>query len=147
MVKRAKYPLIIVLGLGLAGGLLLSLGTADLTTLLQRPVEVPALASGATPDYALHVEPIFKAPCLSCHQDNNAQGGYLMTSYDQVMTSGVHAPNVRAGDLAGDLIRRIQRDPLSSWGPMPPALPLRPEEISIIARWVEAGALPPGSAK
>jgi hypothetical protein len=147
MLKHAKYPLIIVLALALTGGLLLVLGVVVPTTLLQRPVEVPTLASGAAPDYTLHVEAIFNARCLSCHQDNNAQGGYLMTSYDQVMTSGVHAPNVRAGDLGGDLIRRIRREPLSTGGAMPPILSLRPEEISIITRWVEAGALPPGSAK
>jgi hypothetical protein len=36
----------------------------------------------------------------------------------------------------------INREEIEAGGPMPPTRPLRPEEIDIITRWVEAGALP-----
>ncbi len=58
------------------------------------------------------------------------------------MTSGDYAPNVIGGDLTSNLIRMINREEIEAGGPMPPTRPLRPEEIDIITRWVEAGALP-----
>jgi hypothetical protein len=58
------------------------------------------------------------------------------------MTSGDYAPNVIGGDLSSNLIRMINREEIEAGGPMPPTRPLRPEEIDIVTRWVEAGALP-----
>jgi hypothetical protein len=59
-----------------------------------------------------------------------------------MMTSGDNAPNVVGGDLGSNLIRMLNREEIEAGGPMPPTRPLRPEELDIITRWVEAGALP-----
>ena len=103
---------------------------------------IPALAEGEIPDYETHVFPIFKRRCLSCHREGKEKGNYIMTTYEAVMTSGDYAPNVIGGDLSSNLIRMINREEIEAGGPMPPTRPLRPEEIDIITRWVEAGALP-----
>lgn len=103
---------------------------------------IPALAEGEIPDYETHVYPIFKRRCISCHREGKAKQNYVMTDYQSVMTSGDHAPNVIAGDLGSNLIRMINREEIEAGGAMPPTRPLRPEEIDIITRWVEAGALP-----
>lgn len=103
---------------------------------------IPALAEGEIPDYETHVFPLLRRRCISCHRQGREQGGYLMTDYDSLMNSGDHAPNIIGGDLSSNLIRMINREEIEAGGPMPPTRPLKPEEIDIITRWVEAGALP-----
>jgi mono/diheme cytochrome c family protein len=103
---------------------------------------IPALADGEVPDYEIHVYPIFRRRCISCHREGKEKGNYIMTDYQSVMDSGDYAPNVIGGDLGSNLIRMINREEIEAGGPMPPTRPLRPEEIDIITRWVEAGALP-----
>ncbi|GAB4541481.1 MAG: hypothetical protein Kow0063_32320 [Anaerolineae bacterium] len=114
----------------------------DRLVIEEEELAIPALAEGEIPDYETHVFPIFKRRCLSCHREGKEKGNYIMTSYEAVMTSGDHAPNVIAGDLSSNLIRMINREEIEAGGPMPPTRPLRPQEIDIITRWVEAGALP-----
>jgi mono/diheme cytochrome c family protein len=105
-------------------------------------VAIPALAEGEVPDYETHVAPLLKRRCFACHREGKAKQNYVMTDYQSVMTSGDNAPNVVGGDLGSNLIRMINREDIEVGGPMPPTRPLRPEEIDIITRWVEAGALP-----
>jgi mono/diheme cytochrome c family protein len=103
---------------------------------------IPALAEGEIPDYETHVYPIFKRRCISCHREGKEKGNYIMTDYASLMTSGDYAPNVIGGDLNSNMILMINRQEIEAGGPMPPTRPLRPEEIDIITRWVQAGALP-----
>jgi mono/diheme cytochrome c family protein len=103
---------------------------------------IPALAEGEIPDYETHVYPIFKRRCISCHREGKEKGNYIMTDYESVMTSGDYAPNVIGGDLNSNMILMINRQEIEAGGPMPPTRPLKPEEIDIITRWVQAGALP-----
>jgi menaquinol-cytochrome c reductase cytochrome b/c subunit len=110
--------------------------------IIEEEVAIPALAEGEIPDYETHVFPIFKRRCLSCHREGKEKGNYIMSTYESVMTSGDYAPNVIGGDLGSNLLRMINREEIEAGGPMPPTRPLRPEEIDIITRWVEAGALP-----
>ncbi len=109
---------------------------------IEEEVAIPALAEGEIPDYETHVFPILKRRCLSCHREGKEKGNYIMATYDAVMTSGDYAPNVIGGDLNSNLIRMINREEIEAGGPMPPTRPLRSEEIDVITRWVEAGALP-----
>jgi mono/diheme cytochrome c family protein len=110
---------------------------------IEEDAAVPALAEGEIPDYETHVYPIFKRRCISCHREGKEKGNYIMTTYEAVMNSGDYAPNVIAGDPGGsNLIRMINREEIEAGGPMPPTRPLRAEEIDVITRWVEAGALP-----
>jgi menaquinol-cytochrome c reductase cytochrome b/c subunit len=101
-----------------------------------------ALAPGETPDYEKHVAPILKRRCSACHREGLAKNNYVMSSYQSVMTSGDHAPDVIGGDLNSNLILMINRQKIEAGGPMPPTKALAPQEIDIIARWVQAGALP-----
>jgi mono/diheme cytochrome c family protein len=108
----------------------------------EEAVAIPALAEGEIPDYETHVYPIFRRRCISCHREGKEKGNYIMTDYQSVMNSGDYAPNVIGGDLSSNLIRMINQEEIEAGGPMPPTRPLSPEEIDVITRWVEAGALP-----
>jgi mono/diheme cytochrome c family protein len=101
---------------------------------------VPSLAPGQVPSYVEHIEPIFKRYCISCHRPGKKNNNYLMRTYEEVMTTGDHAPNINPGDLQSNNILMIDRQEIEAGGPMPPTKALKPELIDIIKRWVAAGA-------
>ena len=100
---------------------------------------VPELGSDEIPVYTIHVEPIIRRTCLSCHRPGKKNNNYLMGSYDEVVNTGDNAPNLIAGDLGNNLIRMIYREEIDAGGPMPPTKALKPEWVDIFERWVLAG--------
>lgn len=101
---------------------------------------IPELAEGEVPSYEVHIAPLVKRYCLSCHRPGKKNNNYLMGSYEEIMTSGDNAPSVIPGDLNSPLIRLIHREELDYSDPMPPNRPLKPEIIEIFERWVAGGA-------
>jgi mono/diheme cytochrome c family protein len=112
-------------------------------------VEIPeeAVAAGAIPElgpdeipvYTVHIEPIIRRTCLSCHRPGKENGNYLMRDYTEVIETGDNAPNLIAGDLGSNLIRMIHREEIDAGGPMPPTKPLKEEWVDYFERWVLAG--------
>lgn len=101
---------------------------------------IPALAEGEVPSYEIHVAPLVKRYCVSCHRPGKENQNYLMQSYDEVMTTGDHTPNVIPGDLNSNLILMINRQEIEAGGPMPPTKALKTEVMDIFTRWVQGGA-------
>jgi mono/diheme cytochrome c family protein len=101
---------------------------------------IPALKPGEVPSYEVHIEPIVKRFCVSCHRPNKENNNYLMRTYEEIMTSGDNAPNIIAGDLGNNTIRMLHREDIEAGGPMPPTKALKPEYIEIYERWVMGGA-------
>jgi mono/diheme cytochrome c family protein len=101
---------------------------------------IPALAPGEVPSYEVHVAPLVKRYCVSCHRPGKKNNNYLMRDYNETMNSGDHAPNVIAGDLNSNLILMINRNEIEAGGPMPPTKALKPEVIQIFQLWVLGGA-------
>ena len=111
-------------------------------------VEIPeeAVAAGAVPElgpdeipvYTVHIEPIVRRTCLSCHRPGKENNEYLMRDYVEVLETGDNAPNLIAGDLNSNLIRMLHREEIDAGGPMPPSKPLREDWIEIWERWVLA---------
>jgi mono/diheme cytochrome c family protein len=102
---------------------------------------IPLPGADEIPSYEVHVAPIFKRYCVSCHRPGKENNNYLMTTYDEVLNSGDNAPVVVAGDLSSILIRVINREEITDLdiGAMPPSKPLKDEYIDVIQRWVLAG--------
>ncbi len=100
---------------------------------------VPELGPEDTPVYTIHVEPIIRRTCVSCHRPGKKNNNYLMETYDEVINTGDNTPNIIAGDLDSNLIRMIYREEIDSGGPMPPTKALKPEWVDIFERWVLAG--------
>ncbi len=101
---------------------------------------IPELAPGEVPSYDVHIEPIIKRFCVSCHRPGKKNNNYLMRSFQETMETGDHAPNVIPGDLNSNNILMINRQEIEAGGPMPPTRALRPELIEIFEKWVEGGA-------
>jgi len=101
---------------------------------------IPTLAAGEVPSYEVHIQPIAKKYCVSCHRSGKTNNNYLMGSYNEIMTSGDNAPNIIAADLNSNMIRMLHREEIDAGGPMPPSKELKPELIAIFELWVQAGA-------
>jgi ubiquinol-cytochrome c reductase cytochrome b subunit len=103
---------------------------------------MPVLKSGGVASYETDIAPIVKRYCVSCHRSGktNVQN-YMMETYEQIMTSGDHAPNVVKGDLKSNLIRMIHREKIEAGNPMPQTKSLPKELIDIFDNWVLNGTL------
>jgi mono/diheme cytochrome c family protein len=102
---------------------------------------IPPLGPDEIPSYEVHIEPIVKRYCVSCHRPGKKNNDYLMRDYTETMESGDNAPNVIPSDLNSNLIRMINREEIEAGGPMPPTKALKPELIEIFERWVLGGVL------
>ncbi len=54
---------------------------------------VASLAADEVPSYEVHIAPLVKRYCVSCHRPGKKNNNYLMGSYEEVMNSGDNAPN------------------------------------------------------
>jgi len=105
---------------------------------------IPALAAGEVPSYEVHISALVKRYCLSCHRPEKKNNqNYFMGTYEEILTSGDHAPNVTAGDMESNLLRMLRlgkgEEIADLGGMMPPNKALSPELIKLFELWVQAG--------
>jgi quinol-cytochrome oxidoreductase complex cytochrome b subunit len=108
----------------------------------------PALADGEVPSYDVHIQPIVKRYCISCHRAGKENNDFLMTTYDEILTTGEHKDkNVIPGDANGYMLQVIQGTPIMDpenpneelIGVMPPKGHLKPDAIDAFVRWIMNG--------
>ena len=106
----------------------------------------PPLAEGEVPSYDAHIQPIVKRYCVSCHRAGKDNNNFLMTSYEEILTTGDQsANNVIAGDENSYLLQVIQAHPILDEngneiiGVMPPTKALKPDIVDVFIRWVMNG--------
>jgi quinol-cytochrome oxidoreductase complex cytochrome b subunit len=106
----------------------------------------PALADGEVPSYDVHIAPIVKRYCVSCHRAGKTNNNYLMTSYDEILHTGDNAPVIVAGDPDSILLQVIQQHPIIDPDTgeeiirvMPLNSTLKPNVVDVWIRWVMNG--------
>ncbi len=108
----------------------------------------PPLMAGEVPSYDVHIQPIVKRYCLSCHRAGKENNNYLMDTYEHILSSGDHKENnVLAGDPNSYLLQVIQgheipdpKDPTQVLiRRMPPNRQLKPNIVDVFVRWVLNG--------
>lgn len=108
----------------------------------------PPLADGEVPSYDIHIQPIVKRYCISCHRAGKDNNEYLMTSYEEMLTTGDNkANNILAGDENSYLLQVIQghaipdpKDPNKVMiNTMPPNRDLKPNVVDVFVRWIMNG--------
>lgn len=103
---------------------------------------VPALAPGEIPSYSVHIQPIVRRTCASCHREGKKNNNYWMGTYREILDTGDNAPVMVAGDANSLLLRLLRREEVTEikdLDPMPPSRPLKPEWVEMFALWVAAG--------
>jgi mono/diheme cytochrome c family protein len=101
---------------------------------------IPTLGTDEVPSYEVHIAPIVKRYCVSCHRPGKKNNNHLMRTYEEIMTSGDNEPNIIPGDLKSNTILMLHRQEIDAGGPMPPTKTLKPVLIEMFERWVMAGA-------
>ncbi|MBK9604052.1 MAG: c-type cytochrome [Anaerolineales bacterium] len=108
----------------------------------------PPLAEGEVPSYEVHIQPIVKRYCISCHRAGKENNNYLMTSYEEILTTGDNAANnIIAGDENSYLLQVIQEHAIMNpekpaeelIGVMPPNRALKPNIVDVFIRWIMNG--------
>ncbi len=105
----------------------------------------PPLAEGEVPSYDVHIAPIVKRYCISCHRDGKTNNNYWMDNYDNIVNMGDNAPNLTAGDADSILLQVIQGHEILDAkgeviiGVMPPKGTLKPNVIDAFIRWIMNG--------
>jgi mono/diheme cytochrome c family protein len=108
----------------------------------------PTLADGEVPSYDVHIQPIVKRYCISCHRAGKDNKNYLMTTYEEILATGDSKDNnVIAGDENSYLLQVIQgqsipdpEDPTTELiRTMPPNRDLKPNVVDVFVRWVMNG--------
>ncbi len=102
----------------------------------------PAVAIENAEVFTHMVQPIFKAKCAGCHNEQKAKGELIMASPELLLKGGKNGPlwDSTESDL-GLLLRRVHL-PLEAKKHMPPAgkPQLTETEIEIISAWIRSGA-------
>ncbi len=106
----------------------------------------PPLADGEVPSYDVHIAPIVKRYCISCHRAGKENNNYLMTSYDEMLHTGDNVDhNIIAGDENSYLLQVIQQHEIVDEngdviiGVMPPKTTLKPDIVDVFLRWIMNG--------
>jgi mono/diheme cytochrome c family protein len=106
---------------------------------------IPVLNAGEVPSWDVHIQPLVKRYCVSCHRAGKQNNNYLMTTYDEMLNTGDNAPLITAGDPESLLLKLINgqegKDPLTGKviRQMPPTKLLDAQYTDMLTRWVMAG--------
>jgi mono/diheme cytochrome c family protein len=105
----------------------------------------PPLAEGEVPSYDVHVQPLVKRYCISCHRAGKDNNNYLMTSYEEMLTTGDNIPLITAGDANSIFLQVLNGTEIKDEKgeviirQMPPSRLLKAEYIDMLTRWIMAG--------
>jgi mono/diheme cytochrome c family protein len=108
----------------------------------------PPLVAGEVPSYDVHIAPIVKRYCISCHRAGKDNHNFLMTSYEEILTTGDNADkDIIAGNMDSYLLQVIQGTPIMDPEKpdeimirvMPLKSTLKPNVIDVFIRWIMNG--------
>lgn len=128
--------------------LLLSLffaGVCSASALAQEKASAPGKEEKITFDQ--HILPIFREKCGSCHNGNDKKGDLVLDNYGLAMQGGASGEVIRTdGDASQSQLYSVITH--MSEPKMPPQQPKLPDEqLTLIRRWIEGGALENSGSK
>jgi mono/diheme cytochrome c family protein len=108
---------------------------------------IPLPGPDEAPSYEVHIQPLVQRYCLSCHREGKDNGNFLMTSYEEMLTTGDYVEqSIVAGDMNSYLVQVINGTEITDPDTgevlirqMPPTKLIPPEYIDSLTRWILAG--------
>jgi mono/diheme cytochrome c family protein len=100
--------------------------------------------SGGRIDYVRDVEPIFQANCVKCHNGTKKKGGYRLDAREHIFAAGESGTAAIVPGKSDDsrLIKMVEGKGDFADSVMPPkGPPLSFQQIQLIRRWIDEGAL------
>jgi hypothetical protein len=92
-------------------------------------------ATAAVPSFERAVAPLLRARCVKCHSGKRPRGDLDLTSRAGLLAGGASGPVVKPGRANDSLLFAHVRNKK-----MPPKEPLTPAEVTLLGRWIDAGA-------
>src|ERR1700730_5930168 len=92
--------------------------------------------------YYRHVRPIFQQHCQGCHQPAKSQGGFIMTTYPDLLKTGeTGQPGVVPGQPDASLVVK-QITPQNGKAPAMPkgGDSLLDHDVNLVKKWIAQGA-------
>jgi mono/diheme cytochrome c family protein len=110
---------------------------------------VPA---NAAVDYAAKIAPLFQEHCIDCHAADDADGDFVIETYEALMKGGETSKAIVPGNAQDSLLVKFLEGRSGKEGKnkfMPPGKRdhLKPEEIALIRQWIDAGAPAPAAER
>lgn len=104
--------------------------------------DAPLIITDNTPVFEAAVQPILKAKCFQCHNEQKTKGELLMTTITGLLKGGKNGPIWVPGDALNSHIIQRANLPLDDKKHMPPKgkTQLTPQEIGLLTAWVQSGA-------
>ncbi|MCA9082538.1 MAG: DUF1549 domain-containing protein [Planctomycetaceae bacterium] len=87
-----------------------------------------------------HVRPLLHAHCIKCHGENQQKGGLRLDSREALFKGGESGPAISDDPNDADLLMEAVR--YESFE-MPPDKPLSEQQIAVLQRWIDDGAVWP----
>ena len=112
------------------------------------PELFPPLAEGEVPSYEIHIAPITKRYCVSCHRAGKDNNDFLMNSYEEMLTTGENVDNniIPGEDYEQSyLLITIQEQNILDEngevliGVMPPKSVLKDDVVNVWKLWIQNG--------
>ena len=100
---------------------------------------------GTKVDFARDIQPLLREHCVECHGPSQQMRGLRLDRRRDAMPNrvGANRPRIIPGNGAGSLLyRRVSGT--EAGARMPPAGPLRTEQINLFKAWIDEGAVWPG---
>lgn len=94
------------------------------------------------PSFSFSIKPILEQNCVSCHGPNRSKGGLRLDSLADLKEGGDDGPVIEPGHSGqSEIIKRLRLPP-NSHDHMPPQdkHQPKPEEITLLRWWIDAGA-------
>jgi DNA-binding beta-propeller fold protein YncE len=101
------------------------------------------VADDAPPDFARQVTPILAKYCAGCHNSTDKEGGLVLETFASLSRGGDNGPVVVASDTAKSKLLLVLTGKAEPAMPPEGSEPPSAEEIGILQRWIEAGAIGP----
>lgn len=94
-------------------------------------------------DYSKDVFPIFEKYCIACHTADEASGGFVMQSFESMMSGGETGAAITPGVPSSSRLFLMASGRLEPVMPPDDAEGPNEEELAILATWIEQGAIGP----
>jgi hypothetical protein len=104
-----------------------------LAQLPAQPTPTP-LPAAVDVTYEAVIGPVFAQRCTACHGGSSPVQELDLTTYQGALRGGAGGPAIVAGDSTGSLLVQVQSGPQNHFGQ------LSPEELDLVAGWIDAGA-------
>ncbi len=104
-------------------------------------LSVRSIHAAEAVSFCREIAPILRDHCLACHDPKNAEGGYRVDNYDELLKPGESGKIAigKTGAETSELLRRLTCEDDSERMPAE-SDPLSPELIGRIKTWIEEGA-------